>query len=82
MPETIDILFERLRQFDEVSLLELLDISVDDLLERFRDKVVQRKKQLFGEIEIINIDDTELEEEDDLDGFQIVDPYEDGEDSY
>jgi hypothetical protein len=71
-----------LRQFDEVSLLELLDISVDDLLERFRDKVVQRKKQLFGEIEIINIDDTELEEEDDLDGFQIVDPYEDGEDSY
>ena len=82
MPETIDILFERLRQFDEVSLLELLDISVDDLLERFRDKVVQRKKQLFGEIEIINIDDTELEEEDDLDGFQIVDPYEEGEDSY
>lgn len=74
MPETTDILFERLRGFDEVTLLELLDITSEELLERFRDRVLKKQKQLFGEIEIFNIDDEELEEEEEFDGYQIEGP--------
>lgn len=71
MPNSVDILFERLKSFDEVTLLELLDITAEELLERFRDRVIKRQKQLFGEIEIFNIDDEELDLEDEFDGFQI-----------
>lgn len=81
MPETIDILFERLKQFDEITLLELLDITVEDILERFRDKVIKKQRQLFGEVEIINIDDEELDLEDEFDGFQI-EHIDDAEDDY
>ncbi len=79
MPTHVDLLIERLKQFDEVTLLELLDITAEELLERFRDKVDERKQQLFGEIEILNIEDEELDDEDDFDGFQI-EVYDDEED--
>lgn len=81
MPETTDILFERLKNFDEISLLELLDITSEELLERFRDRVIKRQKQLFGEVEILNIDDEELELQDEFDGFQI-ETLDDGEETY
>jgi len=71
MPETTDILFERLKQFDEITILELLDITTEELLDRFRERVLRRQDQLFGEVEIFNIDDEELDFEDDLEGFQI-----------
>lgn len=71
MPDSIDILFERLRQFDEVTLLELLDITSDELLDKFRRRVIEKAPQLYGEVEIFNIDDEELELEDEFDGFQI-----------
>lgn len=73
MPNSIDILFERLLAYDEVTLLELLDISAEDILNRFRDKVVSRRKQLYGELEILDINDEEAEDADDWDGFQIDD---------
>lgn len=68
----IDILFERLRQYDEVAILELLDINTDDLLARFRDKVISKRESLYGEIELL-VEETEEEEQhcqQDLDGFQ------------
>jgi len=71
MPDQTDILFERLKQFDEITLLELLDITSEELLERFRDKVIKRQNHLFGEVEIFNIDDEELDFENEFDGFQI-----------
>lgn len=71
MPDQTDILFERLLQFDEVTLLELLDISSKELLEKFRDKVIRKKDMLLGEVEIFNIDDEELESENEFDGFQM-----------
>ncbi|MGH7747506.1 MAG: hypothetical protein ACREQ5_22520 [Candidatus Dormibacteria bacterium] len=71
MPNQINVLIERLKQFDEVTLCELLDISSEDILERFRNKVVKRQKYLFGEVEILNIDDEDLEDEDEWDGFQL-----------
>ena len=70
MPSSIDVLFERLKQFDEISLLELLDITSEDILERFKDKVVKRQQQLFGEVELFTEEEEEIDE---YDGFQIED---------
>lgn len=74
MPNHVDILFERLKQFDEVTLLELLDITAEDILTRFKDRVISRKSQLYGEVELLTPEDEELEEDWDRDyddGFQI-----------
>lgn len=76
MPDHLDILFERLKKFDEVSLLELLDINSEELLERFRDVIIQRQDYLFGEVEELSgVTGEEYGmDEDDWDGFQIIDP--------
>lgn len=73
MPRNLDILFERLKQFDEVTILELLDITTEDLLSKFKSRVSQKREFLYGEVEIYNIDDPELEDSVDEydDGFQI-----------
>lgn len=69
MPSHLDILLERLRQFDEITILELLDISTDELLVRFRDRVIANRDTLYGEVEIFVEDEEDYTEE--LDGFQI-----------
>ncbi len=69
MSEYLDILMERLRHYDEVQLLELLDISADDLLERFKDKVVSKHKYLAREMEVLEETDEDLVDE--LDGFEV-----------
>ena len=80
MPRHVDILLERLRQFDEVTLLELLDIRSDDIVERFKDVIIQRREQLFGEIEEFYPEDSEEDWDEELDGFQIEEiRYEDDE---
>lgn len=53
----IDKLLEYLRTVDEVQILELLDLSTDDILERFRDRVVSRRKYLEKEVEVIYDDE-------------------------
>lgn len=75
MPKNLDILFERLKAFDEVTILELLDITTEELLERFKDKVNLRRNHLFGEVELM-VEDEE-EELDEWDGFQIEEPFDD-----
>jgi len=42
---------ERLKQIDEVDLLELLDISSEDLVERFTDLIEDKADQLEKEVE-------------------------------
>lgn len=63
----LDILLERLRHYDEVTLLELLDVDADEILERFKDKVLQRRSYIMRELELLE-DDESIDE---LDGFQI-----------
>lgn len=46
MAATIRDLMEWLRQRDELSLLELLDISVEDIIERFSDKIEENYDEL------------------------------------
>ena len=46
MAYTLRDIIDKLEQFDEVMLLELLDISSEELLERFIDKVENNFEQL------------------------------------
>ena len=48
---TFNELKERLKQIDEVSLLELLNIHSDDLVERFEDYIEDKQEELMKEVE-------------------------------
>jgi hypothetical protein len=75
MPRSLDFLLERLKQFDEITILELLDISTEDLLEKFKSRIRKKQDVLYGEVEIFDIDDPELDEPDEdgiPDGFQPI----------
>ncbi len=54
-----DILLERLKQYDEVLLCELLDISSEDLVDMFMDRVRKRRSFITKELELMNPDDLE-----------------------
>ena len=49
------ILFEELKEklihFDEITLLELLNISSEDIVDRFEDIIDERYEELLKEIE-------------------------------
>lgn len=51
---------ERLKRLDEVLLLEVLEISAEDLVERFQDIIEDKIEELGQELE----DEQELEAED------------------
>ncbi len=46
MAYTLRDVIDKLKQFDEITLLELLDISSEELLERFIDKVENNFEKL------------------------------------
>jgi hypothetical protein len=46
--ELMELLAER---YDEITLLELLDISSEELVERFSDKIEQRYEKLQQELD-------------------------------
>ena len=46
MAYTLRDIIDKLKQFDEITLLEMLDISSEELLERFIDKVENNFEQL------------------------------------
>jgi len=58
MALTILDLFEKLKRLDEISLLEILNITSEELVDRFEDRIEAMFDQLVDEI-----DDTEEEEE-------------------
>lgn len=66
----LDFIVERLKTYDEVQLCELLDITSEEILHRFRDRVEENLEYLESELEVIHITDDEYEE-DDYDGFEI-----------
>lgn len=43
-------LIEKLRHIDEVTLLELLDINADELIDAFLDKIDERFEYLYKEV--------------------------------
>lgn len=48
---TLVELFARLKQVDEISLLEILDISSEDLVDRFGDLIEDKYMELSREYE-------------------------------
>jgi hypothetical protein len=48
---TFEELKEKLQRVDEVTLLELLDIHSDDLIDRFEDVIEDKQEELMKEIE-------------------------------
>ncbi len=57
-----DILLERLKQYDEVLLCELLDISAEDLVDRFMDRIKSRRSFITKELELVDPADLEAED--------------------
>jgi hypothetical protein len=58
MALTILDLFDKLKRLDEISLMEILEITSEELVDRFEDRIEAMFDQLVDEI-----DDTEEEEE-------------------
>jgi ribosome assembly protein YihI (activator of Der GTPase) len=58
MALTILDLFDKLKRLDEISLLEILGITAEELVDRFEDRIEAMFDQLVDEI-----DDTEEDEE-------------------
>lgn len=48
---TFEELKEKLQSVDEVTLLELLEIRSDDIVERFEDFIEEQQEKLIREIE-------------------------------
>jgi hypothetical protein len=51
MSITFEELKEKLQSVDEVTLLELLEIRSDDIVERFEDFIEEQQDKLMREIE-------------------------------
>lgn len=52
VPLTIPELAERLaREFDEIELLDILDINIYEIVERFADKIELKYDELLAEVE-------------------------------
>lgn len=49
----LDLLLTYLKQLDEVTLLEVLDISSEEILEKFTDRIDQRREYLEKEFELV-----------------------------
>lgn len=51
MPLTLTDIFDRLRSIDEISLLEVLGITSEDLVDRFADRIEDNADALELELE-------------------------------
>jgi hypothetical protein len=49
--KTITDIIEELKQIDEISLLEILDISSEDILEKFKDLIEERLEYFQQDLE-------------------------------
>lgn len=50
MPLTLTDVMERLKQLDEVTLLEVLQVSSEDLIQRFIDRIEDNYEELEREL--------------------------------
>jgi hypothetical protein len=63
MVPPIDIILERMRNYDPNEIVELLDITAEELIDRFKDKIEDRTTYLAGEFELFNSTDEDYEDE-------------------
>jgi hypothetical protein len=50
MPLTLTDVMSRLKQLDEITLLEVLDITAEDIVDRFIDKIEENYDNLEREL--------------------------------
>jgi hypothetical protein len=50
MSLTFEDIMDRLKQLDEVTILELLDLKTEDIVERFRDVIEDMVEELEKEL--------------------------------
>jgi hypothetical protein len=50
MPLTLRDVMSKITQLDEITVLEILDISSEELVERFIDKIEERFEELENEL--------------------------------
>ncbi len=77
MRRTFEELKRELRHIDEVTLLEVLEITSDDLLEAFKGRISMKRKQLQELVDDSDYDIFNNEEEDEEEEF-----YDDDSDYY
>lgn len=51
MPLTFEEICYKLKQIDEISLLEVLDLCSEDIVDRFRDVIEDRLDELVEDLE-------------------------------
>jgi len=51
MALTFNDICERLKHLDEITLLEVLDIASEDIVDKFKDKIEDRHEELEEELE-------------------------------
>lgn len=61
MPTTYNDLLERLRKQGEITVMELLEITSEDLIDRFEDKIHEKLDYLMDELD----EELEVDEEED-----------------
>lgn len=59
MSLTFEEVKDKLKEIDEITLLEKLEIYSDDIVERFEDKIEERLEQLEEEFSINNEEENE-----------------------
>lgn len=51
MPLTLNEIYDKLKDIDEITLLEILNISSEDLVERFQDEIDEQADRLEKELQ-------------------------------
>lgn len=71
----LDFLIEHMKSYDPDYLVELLDISTEAILDRFRDYIEDKQDYLIEEMEILIEEDVYNLEQDQLDMDDIDESY-------
>ena len=58
MSLTFEDIRERLKRLDEITLLEVLEISSEDIVDRFQDKIEDKLDELEPELEDLDDEET------------------------
>ena len=51
MPLTLNEIYDKLKDIDEITLLEILNISSEDLVDRFKDEIDEQADRLEKELQ-------------------------------
>jgi hypothetical protein len=70
MKTPLDIILERMRMYDPTEIIDLLNITSEELIDKFHEEIQNKEEFLMGEFEVFVITDDESQDENlDWDGF-------------